>query len=1123
MGFLKKIFGGGGNNNSNNNANGGGGNGNRKNKRSSSSSSNNNNANGSSGGGGGNVNSSLSSSFASDDVLAGASPYTNRRGGYQSPPSQQQQKDMLLMSSPRGGLLGSANSRTSSTTTTSFDGPGIKRSSRPASINAVDLDEDEDDVLAATTNFVNRGFHSSLSNSTTPRMSQEELRAAYESSQRALKASGIGAGGRNGAGRSSFNNSSSNNNNQYGNGMSPNNNGNINNGRLTPEQLQQWDKNNNNMMMMGAGGMSSSRPVYTMSSEFPRQQMEAMDDMNRSDASSSSFNLSTDAEDSEYETLRRRGVYPMPGSGMLDTSNALDTGSLSYTTDEERSKIFPNLPTDDEMTQSTEPSLTYYPQPPPSLLGLEPDELADSSDFPHSMNVLSPVAATTATGESLRAWSVHNPPMMSAAANSKSPAKIAISTVASPTSSSSSPPHEPPSTTRSSTSRDHHFFGGPDSSSGGGGSPTSNKSPSKMLTMSNPTATAPGVGAVPASAGPGTRKAAPTSSNTNTGSTTVSRNIPGRAPREFTTPMEFISSPTSSSSQRFRNGTGNMESTSGKNNNNNNDSGPDLSGFGNDDFQAVFGNFADFADFPSTNDSDWNEEKKEQRWEDMKDSSVPDSFSKQTNGWNKPTLNDLPNQHSTLVGGASPFDGPPFENTIVATSYASASGSSSGFQQDRSLSDLLEAAKSKSHRRSGSRGNRISSSRASGGSVNSAPAITAAYLRQHHNLGRYSSGTYKSGSGELTNDHGKSIAEGTSVSDIIQSLEAMKQPTNGPRVYSHRSVGETGAITEVRLAKERLRERRRRSRDTGHGISNSRSAGSDSDDSDHEASESWLFDEVTGALGPRGIAADLESLSGRSNRSKNSHGGVSHKSSRRKSSRKSGSRRQRSDRSVDSHGSRTSRNSRYSHRSTKSHLSHMSEQSRSVANDLLRLEMQLAMVGSSSEEKKDDIPGRIGSGSVSLGVSSRSTTRRSASMRAPSSSSAAFLNASASSLIQRQRTKIIAPPGKLGIILANKSDSKGTVVSGVRETSVLFDKISQGDRIVAIDGEDVSRMTVSEITTIMSRKSEYERVLTVLTIPKTQENTGSGTPGSAAGNDSGSFTVRSPSNNQKSADRAFRK
>ena len=91
---------------------------------------------------------------------------------------------------------------------------------------------------------------------------------------------------------------------------------------------------------------------------------------------------------------------------------------------------------------------------------------------------------------------------------------------------------------------------------------------------------------------------------------------------------------------------------------------------------------------------------------------------------------------------------------------------------------------------------------------------------------------------------------------------------------------------------------------------------------------------------------------------------------------------------------------------------------------------------------------------------------------------------SAASLAKRSRITVVAPPGKLGIILANKADSQGTVVSGVRTSSVLAEKISPGDRIIGIDGEDVSRMTVSEITTIMARKSDFERTLSVLTSTK---------------------------------------
>jgi C-terminal processing protease CtpA/Prc len=84
----------------------------------------------------------------------------------------------------------------------------------------------------------------------------------------------------------------------------------------------------------------------------------------------------------------------------------------------------------------------------------------------------------------------------------------------------------------------------------------------------------------------------------------------------------------------------------------------------------------------------------------------------------------------------------------------------------------------------------------------------------------------------------------------------------------------------------------------------------------------------------------------------------------------------------------------------------------------------------------------------------------------------------------RSKMTAIGPPGKIGSILANKVDSKGTVVSGVCTSSVLEEKISPGDRIIAIDGDDVSLMTVSEITMSMARKNDFERQLTIMTVTK---------------------------------------
>mmetsp|Transcript_23757 Transcript_23757/g.34040 ORF Transcript_23757/g.34040 Transcript_23757/m.34040 type:complete len:814 (-) Transcript_23757:101-2542(-) len=225
--------------------------------------------------------------------------------------------------------------------------------------------------------------------------------------------------------------------------------------------------------------------------------------------------------------------------------------------------------------------------------------------------------------------------------------------------------------------------------------------------------------------------------------------------------------------------------------------------------------------------------------------------------------------------------------------------------------------------------------------------------------------------------------------------------------------------------------------------------------------DQWLMEEVTDTLGPRGTAADLESLSGRSTRSKTdrSIGGKSHRSHKSRSTRKN---HQSSGNSV------TSRSSHYS-----THT-YMSEASRSVANDLLRLEMQLAMVGS----ERNTMAGSsniteamaVASSTASVGGSSRS--KRGVSGRHSRSSPSA------------NRKTVIAPSGKLGLILANKSDGKGTVVSGVRSGSALSESMSIGDRIVAVDGEDVSLMNVAELTTIMTRKSDFERKLSVMSFSK---------------------------------------
>jgi hypothetical protein len=716
--------------------------------------------------------------------------------------------------------------------------------------------------------------------------------------------------------------------------------------RLSYQELQQFNSVSQTSSLGSSHGIAASNsqptPQFAMSSEIPSPQMRAMDDLDRSDCSSSSFNLSTDAEDSEYEGLRRRGVVPQPRNTapLMDTSVMSEVSSpTTYATDDDR--IFPALQTDDDMTQATEPSLRSPPPRPQGLL--VPLALSTPDDEPGQINI-SPMN-TTDSYDDMRAWNISP----STQASNRTPASRE------PTSAKSH------ASSAFSFQNSHSAFDN-----------------SKPKNSSNPSAAA--------------------------------------AIRSFTSPKSQASS----------------------------------TDFSQED---DFANFADFSNFGTNN-------MEATPWSGVSAKA------------NKPS----PSLRNDFERNFESFDKEQSRVSPMVSASQRGSSTVSASQQDSSLSELLAQAKNKQKRNS--RGTTRSvggGGRPSSSSVNSAPAITASYLRQHHNLRSNNDNTYPEHEGSRASSH-----DATSVSDIIHSLEATNhsryKPTT-PAISSHRSMGDAGATNTARTVKERLREKRRNEREHGpaRGLQKNQSSDpSSSENSGDDEPDSWLFDEVTGALGPRGIAADLESLSGRSNRSKSSNGNKSHKS---RTSRSNSRRRPKSssNESVDSRGSRTSR---YSHRSTKSFLSQMSEQSRSVANDLLRLEMQLAMVG--SQENRDDVPAvpaRAGGsvGATSIGGASRAS-------RTSRKSLASHRN-NPSSISRRNKVTVVAPPGKIGIILANKADSKGTVVSGVRTSSVLAEKVSPGDRIIAIDGEDVSRMTVSEITTIMARKSEFERTLVVLQTP----------------------------------------
>jgi C-terminal processing protease CtpA/Prc len=75
---------------------------------------------------------------------------------------------------------------------------------------------------------------------------------------------------------------------------------------------------------------------------------------------------------------------------------------------------------------------------------------------------------------------------------------------------------------------------------------------------------------------------------------------------------------------------------------------------------------------------------------------------------------------------------------------------------------------------------------------------------------------------------------------------------------------------------------------------------------------------------------------------------------------------------------------------------------------------------------------------------------------------------------------IFAPPGKLGVVIDTPDDG-APVVHAVKDTSVIADRIIVGDKLVAVDDEDVRSMTAIKVSKMISRKgANPSRKLTII-------------------------------------------
>lgn len=84
---------------------------------------------------------------------------------------------------------------------------------------------------------------------------------------------------------------------------------------------------------------------------------------------------------------------------------------------------------------------------------------------------------------------------------------------------------------------------------------------------------------------------------------------------------------------------------------------------------------------------------------------------------------------------------------------------------------------------------------------------------------------------------------------------------------------------------------------------------------------------------------------------------------------------------------------------------------------------------------------------------------------------------------QRSRSsrvvEIVAPPGKLGVVLDASDDHDDPiscpVVHTVKENSPLIHQLQVGDKLIALDDEDVRGMTAMQVSKLISMKSANPR------------------------------------------------
>lgn len=126
--------------------------------------------------------------------------------------------------------------------------------------------------------------------------------------------------------------------------------------------------------------------------------------------------------------------------------------------------------------------------------------------------------------------------------------------------------------------------------------------------------------------------------------------------------------------------------------------------------------------------------------------------------------------------------------------------------------------------------------------------------------------------------------------------------------------------------------------------------------------------------------------------------------------------------------------------------------------------------GGGADHSVSSAGGTFGSNPQALGANQGAVAAGGAATLGSYSDDGSFGDGAGAPNVREELLDIFAPAGKLGVVIDTPDDG-APVVHAIKDSSVIADKLQVGDKLVAVDDEDVRTMTAIKVSKLISRKS----------------------------------------------------